>query len=120
MPRELADEINIKYFETILSYLNGYEYLKWLNRIYPSFVSKQELDKNARRIMDMVVAFNAEENLSEMKNTAKYDDILVKSYVLSFRNKRMFDINLIASNNKNLMRFNEISDYLMINVFKKM
>lgn len=120
MPRELADEINIKYFETILSYLNGYEYLKWINSIYPSFVSKQELDKNARRIMDLVDPFYAEENLSEMKNTARYDNFLVKSYILSFRNKKIFDVNTIASINKNLMRFNEISDYLTINVFKTM
>lgn len=115
--REASDEINMKYFETIITCLNGYEYLKWLNAIYPSFVSKQELNNNARRVMDLIDS-NSEENMAEIKQTTKYDNFLIKSFIQSSANKKIFDINNIASNNKNLMRFNEIADYLLLNVFR--
>lgn len=114
--RELSEQINIKYFKSIMSYLNGYEYLKWLNGIYPSFVTKGELDKNVRRIIDLIDN-NSEESLNEMKQTSQYDNVLIKSFILSFRNKKMFDVNSIGSA-RNLLRFNEISNYLIMNVFR--
>ena len=84
IPREVSDEINMKYFETIISYLNGYEYLKWLSSIYPSYVTKQELDKNVRRVTDLIDGTNSEEILNEMKQTGKHDSVLIKSFILSF------------------------------------
>lgn len=118
LSREYSEKINVKYFEVVLSYLNSYEYLQWLNSIYPVFVSKTEMDKNVRRVLDLGEN-NPEECLSEIKMGNKCDNMLIKSFMQSFRNKRIFDVNCIAGV-KDLTRFNQVEDYLVQSVFKKM
>lgn len=41
--RQIAYEINKKYYETCINNLNSYEYLKWLNDIYPNRIDKTYL-----------------------------------------------------------------------------
>jgi hypothetical protein len=41
--REASIEINMENFEKFLLCLNGYEFLRWLNEIYPIRVNKLDL-----------------------------------------------------------------------------
>ncbi len=115
--RECSEELIFKYFEEILRYLNAYEHLKWLNSIYPVFVNRQELDRNIRRVADIVD--NNEENSNDLKSQSatKYDNVLIKSFIQSFRNKKSFEVSNIAVT-RSLVRFSEVSDYLMSSVFR--
>jgi len=80
-------------------------------------VNRQDLEKNIRRLADLVD--NNEENLNDLKSQTgtKYDNLLIKSFISSFRKKKIFEVSNVAET-CNIMRFTEVSDYIMSSLFK--
>jgi hypothetical protein len=79
----VADEIKQKFYEPSIKLLHSYEYLKWLNDLYPIYINKSLFDKNIRRTIDLY------SNISETTTTIKdYNDILLKNFISSSYGQR--------------------------------
>lgn len=115
--RELSSQIIKENYEKVMLNLNGYEYLKWLNEIYPVRVAKVDIDKNLQRITDLIDDYVEYNNAVDTRHASKYDQVLIKSFIQSCKHKNIFDLNLMLRA-INLTHYDDIYNHFMSHILK--